>query len=145
MCAALLHRAVIALVLGAIGAFGAVANTIDVTVDGVRSTHGQILIALHDTAGNFPSRWSGAVATVRVPAGQRPVAATFRDVPQGTYALIAVHDEDGDGRMTKSLIGLPREGFGTSNNPAFLGPPRFGPARFTLQGPVRISIRLVYP
>lgn len=144
------QRAMIALaVLGLVALITdssrALANTIDVTVDGVRSSRGQILIALHDTPASFTSRWSGAVATLRVPAGQRPVVVTFRDVPPGIYALIAVHDEDDDGQMTKSLIGFPQEGFGTSNNPGFLGPPRFRAARFTLDSPARIAIRMVYP
>lgn len=141
-------RAMITIVLGASIVSvtePAVANTIDVTVDGVRSARGQILIALHNTPSSFPSRWSGAVATLRVPAGPRPVVATFRNVPPGDYALVAVHDEDGDGQMTKSLIGFPQEGFGTSNNPGFLGPPRFRAARFTLDSPARIAIRMVYP
>ena len=127
------------------GASGALADTIEVRVEGLRSSQGQILIALHDTPSSFPSRWSAALATQRLPAGQRPLVVTFRGVAPGSYALIAVHDEDGDGQMTKSPIGFPREGFGTSNNPSFLGPPRFRPALFAHQGPARLTLRMVYP
>jgi uncharacterized protein (DUF2141 family) len=150
--AAALRRAMTALVLGATatafahpGATRVLASTIDVTVGGVRSSRGQLLIALHDRAGSFPSQRSGAMATTRLPAGQRLLAATFRDVPPGSYALIAVHDEDGHGQMTKSRIGFPLVGFGTSNTPALLGRPWFRPARVTLDGSARIMIRMVCP
>lgn len=147
---AAVRRVIIALVVGvcavsALVASRAAADTIEVTVEGVRSSRGQILIALHDTPSGFPGRWSGAVAIMRVPANQRPVAAAFRDAAPGDYAVIAVHDEDGDGQMTKSFIGFPQEGFGVSNNPTFLGPPRFGRARFSVDGLKRVTIRMVYP
>lgn len=136
---------VIALCAAALGASRAAANTLDVTVEGLRSSRGQVLIGLHATASSFPSRWAEAVAVIRLPADLRPSVATFQDVPPGRYALVVVHDEDGDGEMSKTFIGFPREGFGASNNPTFLGPPRFGSASFALEGPMRTTIRIVYP
>jgi uncharacterized protein (DUF2141 family) len=85
------------------------------------------------------------VSIQRLPAAQRPLVVTFRGVVPGSYALIAVHEEDGDGEMTKSPSGFPREGFGTSNNPSFLGPSRFRPALFAHQGLARLTLRMVYP
>jgi uncharacterized protein (DUF2141 family) len=46
--------------------------------------------------------------------------------------------------MTKTFIGLPMEGFGSSNNPAVFGPPRFPAAAFDLRDSAEITIRLVY-
>ena len=43
----------------------------------------------------------------------------------GRYAVSLMHDENGNGRLDTTL-GIPREGFGFSNNPGLtFGPPRF--------------------
>ena len=117
------------------------ADDLTVRLTGLRNETGQMLVGLHSSAGSFPSRWQRAFAVRRVPVGS-PV--TFEGIPAGRYAVIAVHDEDGDGAMTKTFIGLPVEGFGTSNNPTFFGPPRFGPAVFDLRGSSTIDVRIVY-
>lgn len=55
------------------------------------------------------------------------LAATLRfdNLPSGTYALALIHDENGNGKLD-TVMGIPREGFGFSNNPAI----RFGPPSF---------------
>jgi uncharacterized protein (DUF2141 family) len=72
------------------------------------------------------------------------VRVVLSGLAAGRYAVIAVHDEDDNGEMTKGAFGIPREGFGTSNNPRFVGPPRFGPALIAVTGDAFISIRMVY-
>lgn len=135
---------IVAAALGGAGAGDAAAADLTVEVKGLRNAGGQVLIALHQSAAGFPSRWNRALAVKRLPASQSGVAARFEGVMPGRYAVIAVHDEDGDGLMTKTFIGLPVEGFGTSNNPDFFGPPRFSPAAFDVSGDAVISVRIVY-
>ncbi|MBU6157071.1 MAG: DUF2141 domain-containing protein [Alphaproteobacteria bacterium] len=121
----------------------AVAADLSVEVEGLAGNAGQVLVALHNNSETFPSGWSEAVAVERVPASG-PVVVRFRNVPPGRYAVMAVHDADGNGRMTKTWIGLPLEGFGASNNPGALGPPRFRQAAFDVTGDRTLVIRLVY-
>lgn len=127
----------------ATGSRNASAADLTVEVAGLRNAAGQILVGLHNSPASFPSRWSRAVAVKRTPAGAG-AAVRFENVPPGRYAIIAVHDEDGDGEMSKTFIGLPLEGFGTSNNPDFYGPPRFSAAVFDVTGDAAVSIRIVY-
>jgi uncharacterized protein (DUF2141 family) len=145
--AALRHRSG-AVVLGLTAmlapAAAAHADTLSVAVDGVRTAKGQVLIAVHDKAQGFPSRWQDAVKTARVPAKAGSVSTTFRDLRKGRYAVIVLHDEDGNGVMTMDG-GRPIEGFGTSNNPGFIGPPVFDPAAFELSGTESVRIQLRYP
>ena len=44
----------------------------------------------------------------------------FTDVPTGTYAIAALHDEDRDGKMDK-FVGLPLEGYAASRDAHFVG------------------------
>ena len=44
----------------------------------------------------------------------------------GKYAFTALHDADNNERLSKNFFGIPKEGFGFSNNPRILfGPPKF--------------------
>ena len=55
----------------------------------------------------------------------------FANVPYGTYAVAAFHDEDGDGEVDKRL-GIPVEDYCFSNRatPKRLRPPSFDDAKF---------------
>ena len=73
------------------------------------------------------------IATVVVPATGANMTLNFPDLPPGTYAIALIHDADGDGDMTYSLLGLPSEGFGFSNNVVpVLSAPSFDSAAFRL-------------
>lgn len=63
----------------------------------------------------------------------------------GDYAVAAIHDENGNGRLDKRLVIL-REGFGFSRNPPIrFGPPAFADARFGLTpGSASQTIRMKY-
>ncbi len=58
----------------------------------------------------------------------------FGNLPSGTYALALVHDENGNGKLD-TVMGIPKEGFGFSKNPAIrFGPPSFKSAGVTIVG-----------
>ena len=66
---------------------------------------------------------------LNVPAN-RVGGLNFGDLGPGTYAISAMHDENGNGRLD-TFLGIPREGFGFSRNPRIgFGPPRFDQVRF---------------
>ena len=60
----------------------------------------------------------------------------FDDLPSGTYALALIHDENGNGKLD-TMMGIPKEGFGFSKNPAI----RFGPPSFKSAGVVIVGGR----
>jgi len=135
---------ILSLAIAILAAQPVVAGTLTVTVSGLRSASGAVIAALHRDPERFPADWQGAVARVAVPASGEVITLELPSVASGRYALIVVHDEDGNGEMSKTFLGLPKEGFGTSNNPTFLGPPRFGPALFELAGDRSMAVRMVY-
>lgn len=120
------------------------AARLEVRIEGLRNNAGEVRIALHSPETDFPDGWSTAVAVKAVPPTGARESVVFENVSPGPYALIAIHDEDGDGRMTKTWLGLPLEGFGTSNNPTFYGPPRYRAARIDVTGDATLVIRMVY-
>jgi len=70
----------------------------------------------------------------------------FDGLPPGRYAIMAYHDEDGNGELNRRFGMFPTEGYGLSNNPSVSGPPAFEDSAFELVSgaaphEVRIDIR----
>lgn len=121
------------------------AGTIEVCIDNIRSSDGTVGIALFNTKKGFPDKNSTAIKGKSVPAGKQCIVH-FENVPYGTYAVSVLHDENGNGRMDKGFLGIPKEGFGTSNNPKLkMGPPSFSESRFDLaQEKMTLNINMKY-
>lgn len=70
----------------------------------------------------------------------------FEDIPPGTYALAVVHDENMNGKLDTNLLGIPKEGYGFSNDAkALLGAPTFSAASFPYDGQyLELTISLNY-
>jgi uncharacterized protein (DUF2141 family) len=145
------HRAagwlmtVLAAVFGPIHAAHAEAINVEIEIQGLRSAKGGVLVAAHATRDTFPGNWSGATAFAKVSAAPGSVQASLRLPAPGRYALIVVHDEDGNGIMTKNFIGLPTEGYVTGRNADSLEFPLFERSRRDLVNGQRLALKLLYP
>ena len=130
----LLRRALLlAGLLAGIGMVGqpAAAAGLSIDVSGIPKAVGNLRVSLF-----VRDNWlddGRQTATLVVPAASPNMSLRFPDLPPGTYAIALIHDADGNGDMTYSLLGLPSEGFGFSNNvvPVFSAP-SFDDAAFAL-------------
>ncbi len=137
------------------------AATLTVTVLGLRSHAGELLIGVYDSAEWFrsavsdsatksallPEKWRVAGASLRAQAGAQSI--TFRQLPPGRYAVIVFHDENDNGLLDENAMGVPIEGYGFSNDAqGFLSAPSFDAAAITLPNAndhIDTSISLIYP
>jgi uncharacterized protein (DUF2141 family) len=127
-------------------AAGSGEGTLEVECVGLARAAGEVVCALYDRAEAFPSESDVYAASYARVSGDRAVCR-FEGVPSGRYAVAAFHDEDGD-RKLKKLMGMPREGYGFSNDarPSTFGPPKFPAAAFDFDGKAkRITVRIHYP
>ncbi len=102
-------------------------------VVGLRSDKGQIGCMLFASADGFPREPKKAVELVfaRIDGG----AGTCRFAAKaGTYAVVAMHDENGNGVMDRGFLGIPKEGFGASRGARGAFGPKFADARFEYGG-----------
>jgi uncharacterized protein (DUF2141 family) len=138
--------------------FGAAANELRVTIEGVSSSSGTLMVGLYDSEDHFRSAIANAanlgLLTDRsrlVGIAMRAVAGTqsvvFTNLKPGPYAVIAFHDENDDGKLDVNSWGVPIEGYGFSNNAeGFLAAPSFKKAAIMLESPDRaITLTLKYP
>jgi uncharacterized protein (DUF2141 family) len=106
--------------------------TLDVTLTGLRSTKGNVLICLTANPKFFPDCGKDPRAMKQSVTAAKAGTMQFANVTPGTYALALVHDENANNKMDVAVF-LPKEGFAFSRNPAVVfGPPRFGAAKFVI-------------
>ncbi|CDG40373.1 MULTISPECIES: DUF2141 domain-containing protein [Asaia] len=61
-----------------------------------------------------------------VKSSKPDVTVNFADIPAGVYAVQAYQDRNGNARLDRSFIGIPKEPIGFSRDPSV----RFGPPSF---------------
>lgn len=113
-------------------------GTITIRIAGLRNTNGNLSVALFDAKKGFPGKFENAIRKTVVPAAGNEHVVAFSDVPFGRYAVAVRHDENGNGKLDANILGMPKEGVGTSNNPkSKFGPPSFDDAAFVLDRDTR--------
>ena len=115
------------------------AANLTVTVEQVRNSKGDIRFSIFDVPSQFPQ--GNELNSKDIPAQLGFVTVQFYNLIPGAYAIAIHHDE-----MNTNFIGLPKEGYGFSNNAKVnFAPPVFEAAVFNLDvGDKSIRLRVVY-
>jgi uncharacterized protein (DUF2141 family) len=53
------------------------------------------------------------------------VSLAFEGIKPGKYAVMVMHDENDNGKLDSNILGIPKEGYGFSNNPRVMRQPTF--------------------
>lgn len=140
----MISRAVARFVLVLLFAGPAQAGGLNLTVAGVRSDDGALMIGLYDNAAGFDRSIANAANTGLLSDKARLVGVTMRarvgsqgigflQLPPGRYAVIVFHDENDNGILDTNFLGIPKEGYGFSNNASgFFSAPAFSAAAVTV-------------
>lgn len=112
--------------------------SLHIVVAGIRSAEGSIQCALWDTAEGFPGASPIAGGNLSLDAAVGTVRCEYDELPAGTYAVTAYHDENGNDELDMSIVGAPTEGFGTTNDVAVVArAPTFEEAQVVLPAGAR--------
>jgi uncharacterized protein (DUF2141 family) len=109
---------------------------IHVKILNIRNSTGTVDCALFDSPAGFPVEVLLSARNVMVLKVQETQArCDFEDLPPGTYALAVIHDENMNGKLDLNWLGIPKEGYGFSNDvKALLRAPSFSAASFQYDG-----------
>lgn len=120
------------------------AADLTVTIRHLRNTQGVVSVAVYNSAHGFLESGAEIRSLDVTPIGaETPVV--FKDLPPGTYAIAAFHDENGSGGFDTNFLGLPVEGYGFSNGAkAFLGPPAFQEAAVPVDSQAVTELEMSY-
>lgn len=115
-------------------------NKLEVEVTGFKNNKGFAKVGLYNTKDSFLRQ---AIKSVKTEIKGNKTYAIFNNVPKGEYAVSMYHDENANNTMDANFIGIPKEGYATSNNAkGFMGPPKYEDAKFTIATDKKISIRI---
>ncbi|RQO66398.1 hypothetical protein DBR43_29720 [Pedobacter sp. KBW06] len=115
-----------------------------ITVPNVNKIEGKIQVSLYNTKDRFIRKGQEYKSQTRK-VNSNSETFIFKDLPVGTYAVALYHDENSDGKCNTNLIGIPKEGYGFSQNfKPSLSAPKFDDAKFKLEKETEIIIKLIY-
>jgi uncharacterized protein (DUF2141 family) len=104
---------------------------IKIIVTNLHTNNGHVLISLFKSDDGYPDNPDKAIRQGRLIIKDRKAWVIFTGLPAGKYAAAILHDENDDLKMNKNFFGLPKEGYGFSNNAmGTFGPPSFNKASF---------------
>ncbi len=122
----------------------AFASSLKVKITGFKNYNGDVQIALWNSSVGFPDDYNTTYETSTQKAKPN-FSALISNLEPGSYAIAMYHDKNRNSKLDTNFLGIPKEGFGFSNNPTILtGAPSFSKAVFTI-GPNQkkvINIRL---
>ena len=119
------------------------AGDLTVEVSGITPGRGQIYVALYDRPETFPAAGQQRTGQI-LQATEQSLIVHFKDLPPGEYAAVAFQDANGNGKLDKNFLGIPKEPYGFSNAArGSAGPPKFSAAavRLNPDGTTRIVLR----
>jgi uncharacterized protein (DUF2141 family) len=120
------------------------AGSLSVEVDDIEGRDGSIYIGVFDKKSSF-GKISEIYRGESIYIESNRVRYTFRDIPNGVYAISLFHDQNSNGKLDKNFFGMPTEGYGFSHNihPKFRGA-KFDEAKFELKDNISINIKMRY-
>ena len=123
-----------------------ITHSLTVEVHEARNSNGVIQFALYNKDGSIPDKKYEKyykMLTAKISNGSSSV--TFNDLPEGTYVVNILHDENENGEIDKGFM-LPIEGLGFSNYQS-IGPtnrPKYAKASFEVNSDMTIEIKVIY-
>lgn len=117
---------------------------INITITEIRSNSGNILYAVYNNK-KFFNDGENFVRSGSVNARKGKIVFTIKDLPRGEYAISILHDENNNDKMDVNILGIPKEGFGFSNNPGIrFSAPGYKDTKFLLNNNTSITINMKY-
>ena len=118
---------------------------LQVTVTNIKNDKGNIIVGIFDSDEKFlKDALDGRMAK----ATGDSITVVFENLKPGKYAVSVLHDANKNKDLDKNKLGIPKEGFGFSNNViGAMGPPSFERAVIDLTPDMKdldIGIKMKY-
>ena len=111
---------------------------LEVEIENLKNNTGQVLIALIDAEEN---QISGKIGQIQ----NKKSVIVFEDLEPANYAIKYFHDENTNQELDTNFMGIPKEGYGISNNAyGRFGPKGFEEQLFSLDSDSKIILMTNY-
>jgi uncharacterized protein (DUF2141 family) len=122
-----------------------IASDITVEITNLLNKNGNLSIGLYNKNDDTFSKISQYYKGINLKIHSDKEIYTFKNIPNGVYAISTIHDENENKKLDKNFLGIPTEGYGFSNNirPMFRGA-NFEESKFVLNSDKTITIKMGY-
>lgn len=102
-----------------------------INIVNLRNNKGHLLLSIFKDGVGYPDKPEISFKRARLIITNKTASFDFTGLPTGNYAIAILHDENDDMKMNTNFFGLPKEGYGFSNNVmGTFGPPGYSKASF---------------
>ena len=118
-------------------------NQVKADVENFENNKGICQACIFQSAASFEKMQ--ALQCVNATVKDNRASFSFTNLPDGTYAIFVFHDVNRNNKMDRNFLGIPKEGYGASNNKLpFAAAPKFSENKFVLsnQSSIQLKIRL---
>ena len=123
------------------------AQNVEITVNGIKSEKGQIVVGVFPDDLSFRKEKVLLTTTVSKTDISDGTMSFSISLEPGLYGLSILDDENGDGKMEYRMLGIPKEGFGFSDYyHTGLKKPKFDSFKFTIDSDLvkKIIVKMRY-
>lgn len=130
----------LSMALAAAQAPNAAEHRLTVRVKNASKHKGTVRVAIYGSEGDFLKK---PLRSQTTEVKGSDAVLTFDRVPAGEYAVAAYQDVNGNAKLDRNFIGIPKEPVGVSNGAkGRFGPPKWKDAKFRFDGDVEKEIVL---
>lgn len=120
------------------------AYTLKIVFENLESSQGSIKFLVFNKSEGYPDLAEKSFIQRTIPISEAQKGIEL-ELPESIYAVTAIHDSNDNDKLDTNFLGLPKEGFGFSNNPRiYFGPPSFKRSSFKLKKPSDLIIQMKY-
>ncbi|MBL0721001.1 MAG: DUF2141 domain-containing protein [Sulfurovum sp.] len=119
------------------------ADNLNIKITNLSNQNGLVYIGLYNKSEDF-LKMDKTYKKVSIRISSQTLKYRFKNLPKGSYAIALFHDKNQNKRFDRNILGIPKEGYGFSNNirPTFRAA-KFEEAKFKLDGNKHITINML--
>jgi uncharacterized protein (DUF2141 family) len=92
------------------------ADTLQVTVNGIKAGRGDLRVAVFDKAHKDQFAEGKYLYGAEVPATADPMTVEIPDLKSAEYAVAVIQDLNGNGKLDRNMLKIPKEPYGFSGD-----------------------------
>jgi len=119
-------------------------TSLTLTITNIKNDKGEVRALLFKGEAGFPDQREKAFKSGSIKIKDGKALLDFGNIPEGSYAISVFHDSKSTGELRTNALGIPKDGYGFSNNVmGTFGPPSYEKAGFKVAaGKNNVSIKL---
>lgn len=114
-----------------------------INISNIEKVKGEIRIGVFNKKESFLKE-GNAIKEYIIAVDEESEIIIIKDLPKGNYAISLYHDANSDNKCNRNFFGIPKEGYGFSNNyKPKLSAPKYKDCQFLLTENKSIHINLI--